>query len=233
MLPTPNTDHIDPNTTYSPAEDSFLVLDTLTSEAPFLHAHFPARAPPPLVLELGTGSGVISAFVAQHAQHLFGRSDVQLLGTDANALACAATATTLRPARAPHFLAVLAADLAGPLRANVVDVLVFNPPYVPTPDLPSLAPVSPAASTFDEHSRLLALTYAGGNDGMQVTQRALDDLDRILAPAGVAYILLCRSNRPRDVVGRLAARGWTCQKAGGSGSTGGIERLEVWRIWRP
>jgi len=186
-----------------------------------------------MVLELGTRNGVTNAFISQHSQHLFARMDMQLLGAGAVVLACAATATTLRPSRPPHFLGVATADLAGPLRANVVDVLVFNPPYVPTPDLPSLAPVSPAASTFDEHSRLLALTYAGGNDGMQVTQRALDDLDRILAPAGVAYILLCRSNRPRDVVGRLAARGWTCQKAGGSGSTGGIERLEVWRIWRP
>jgi release factor glutamine methyltransferase len=205
------------------------------SEAPFLHSHF-STSGPPLVLELGTGSGEISAFISQHSQHLFGRTDVQLLGTDANVLACAATATTLSRSRShsgPQFLGVLTADLAGPLRANVVDVLVFNPPYVPTPELPSLAPAPAAAATkFDEESRLLALTYAGGKDGMQVTQRVLDDLDRILAPTGVAYILLCRSNRPRDVVDRLHARGWTCHKAGGSGSKGGIERLEVWRIWK-
>ncbi|KAI5842694.1 hypothetical protein BZA05DRAFT_411976 [Tricharina praecox] len=232
MLPTPDTDHIDPNTTYSPAEDSYLVLDTLTSDAGFLHSHFAPPSSPPLILELGTGSGIISAFISTNTTALFGRADVHLLGTDANSIACAATAQTLSLTPAPsHFLGALVADLAAPLRDHVVDMLVFNPPYVPTPELPSLR-AEHGATEFEEESRLLALTYAGGEDGMEVTRRVLMGLGSVLSQRGVAYILLCRSNRPGEVVEGLRGQGWRCEKAGGSGRRGGIERLEIWRIWR-
>ena len=232
MLPTPNTDHIDPNTIYSPAEDSYLVLDTLTADAPFLRSRFPPTAPTPLILELGTGSGIITAFISSNPLALFDREDLHLLGTDANVLACAATEMTLSLTPKPeHFLGALVADLASPLRRNLVDVLVFNPPYVPTSDVPSLIGEE-GTTRFDEESRLLALTYAGGADGMEVTRRVLDGLGEVLSERGVAYILLCRSNKPDEVTARLRGEGWMCEKAGGSGKKGGIERLEVWRIWR-
>ena len=232
MLPTPNTDHIDPLTTYEPAEDSYLVLDTLQTQRAFLAARFPAGTPPPLVLELGTGSGIISAFVGAHAAALFGRADVVQLGTDANALACAATAATLRVAGAhARFLGALHADLCAPLRARVADVLLFNPPYVPTEAVPALVAAA-GASAHDEESRLLALTYAGGADGMEVTRRVFAQLDGVLSARGVAYVLLTAANRPAAVADELRAEGWTCEQVGASGRRGGIEKLSIWRIWK-
>lgn len=233
MLPTPNTDHIDPLTTYSPAEDSYLILDTLQTQHTFLTTRFPAASPTPLVLELGTGSGIISAFIGTNPTALFGRPDIHQMGTDVNTLACAATAQSLRVASPAnnHFLAALRADLFAPLRPAVVDVLVFNPPYVPTSDLPAMLPVK-GASAYDEESRLLALTYAGGVDGMEVTRRVFAGLGEVLSERGVAYVLLCAGNRPEAVVRGLSGEGWTCEQVGGSGKRGGIEKLGVWRIWR-
>jgi methylase of polypeptide subunit release factors len=86
-----------------------------------------------------------------------------LLGTDVNAAAVHATIVTCAGAGTPLGAGVLA-DLAAPLFARLsgsVDVLVFNPPYVPTP----------AADVGA--SRGLAAAWAGGVDGRQVTDRLL------------------------------------------------------------
>ena len=64
MLPTPDTSHVSYDQIYEPAEDSYLLLDTLSSasETTFLRSHF-RTGPAPLVVEVGTGSGVVLAFV--------------------------------------------------------------------------------------------------------------------------------------------------------------------------
>ncbi|KAF8543821.1 methyltransferase domain-containing protein [Trichophaea hybrida] len=232
MLPTPDTSHIDPLTTYEPSSDSFLILDTLTSDAAFLAARFPLTSPTPVVLELGTGSGIITAFIASHSLPLFNRSDLLLLGTDANSLACNATNKTVSLTPQPHlFLGALTADLFSPIRAHAVDVLVFNPPYVPTPEVPELLKQE-GETPWEEESRLLALAYAGGEDGMEVTRRVFQSLEEVLSSRGVAYVLLCGSNKPTEVVAGLEKEGWRCDKVGESGRRGGIEKLDVWRIWR-
>lgn len=79
---------------------------------------------------------------------------------------------------------------------------------------------------------MLELAYAGGRDGMEVTNRVLGDLEHILSDNGVAYVLLCASNRPLEVAKRLEERGWRAECVGDSGKKGGCERLSVWRIWR-
>ena len=101
MLPTPSTSHVSFSTIYEPAEDSFLLLDTLSNstEKTWLASRFSpgAHFPIPLVLEVGTGSGVVIAFLAANARDIFGR-DVLAMGVDANEDACGATAVTVRRA---------------------------------------------------------------------------------------------------------------------------------------
>lgn len=157
------------------------------------------------------------------------------------------------------YLASLNGDLATPLRPGQVDVLLFNPPYVPTDSVPELEvrrnQTSPQAGmngtsqassshastalTFEESSHLLALSYAGGVDGMQVTARVLEDIPRILSPRGVAYILFCRGNNPEEVKRWIRGRAdhdgggkWSAETVGTSGKTAGWEKLEIVRIWR-
>lgn len=242
MLPTPSTSHITNPTIYEPAEDSYLLLDTLSSrtETSWLQTRFPATTPTPLLLELGTGSGVILAFLSAHASTIFRRPDILSWGIDINAHACTATGQTVSAAVTAHnssalYLGSLCADLTSPLLDRSVDLLVFNPPYVPTPSLPSL-PTTPGDSVsvgFETESRLLSLSYAGGKDGMETTTRLLDALPRVLSERGVAYVLLCAQNRPDEVMGFVReGLGLRVQSVGWSGKVAGWEKLTVLRIWR-
>src|SRR6266536_1380791 len=152
MLPTPSTSHVSFDTIYEPAEDSYLLLDTLSSpaETAWLHDRFdsvgPTPGPPPIILEVGTGSGVVLAFLTANAKTIFGRQDVLTLGTDVNGNACRATEETVKIAvqdggrqgtgigSAALHMSCLTADLCAPIRSEMVEILVFNPPYVPTPE---------------------------------------------------------------------------------------------------
>ncbi|PGH18980.1 hypothetical protein AJ79_00013 [Helicocarpus griseus UAMH5409] len=269
MLPTPSTSHVSFDTIYEPAEDSYLFLDTLSSaaETAWLTPRFNAsginsippsstNSPQPLVVEVGTGSGVVLAFVAANANTIFGRRDILTLGTDVNSDACSATRQTVCLATEesqkgedgntiskastvqPQFLSSLTADLCSPLRSKSVDVLIFNPPYVPTPELPDIPSPDEGESSltqFERESYLLSLSFAGGELGMETTNRLLDSIPEVLDPVrGVAYVLLCAQNKPNEVKARIEGwgSGWTAETVGRSGVKAGWERLAILRIWR-
>ena len=270
MLPTPSTSHINTDLIYEPAEDSFLLIDTLSSasEISFLTNRFapPGSCPSseqtasPLVIEIGVGSGVISAFITAQARRILGRSDVLTLGTDVNALAAEAASVTARKAvqcdgessgltecaGTQHglYISSCLADLGAPFLRGSVDVLIFNPPYVPTDELPEIPSgdltgieVSRGNASEEQKNRsdMLALSWAGGLQGMVVTSRLLEQIPVLLNPErGVAYILLCAQNRPRDVIDRISAWGnrWYAELIGSSGRKAGWEKLVVLRIYR-
>ena len=245
MLPTPSTSHVSFSTIYEPAEDSFLLLDTLSSlsEKAWLASRFsPAsHLPTPLVLEVGTGSGVVIAFLAANAREIVGR-DVLAMGVDVNENACSATAVTVRRASGERkgsgsvFLGSVCADLSGAIGSGVVDVLIFNPPYVPTAELPELPERDQMVEDRYMHeSRLLELSYAGGVDGMETTLRLLVELPRVLSERGVAYVLLCAQNKPEEVkkaIPMLLAGEWVVDTVGDSGRKAGWEKLVIIRIAR-
>ncbi|KXJ95855.1 methyltransferase domain-domain-containing protein [Microdochium bolleyi] len=249
MLPTPNTSHVPYERIYEPAEDSFLLLDTLSSESEktFLQSHF-HNGPAPFVVELGPGSGVVISFVNAHAGLIFGTPAVLTAAIDVNGHACVATAETARKASIEHkatagrFLDPVQGNLSAPLRKNSVDVLIFNPPYVPTPELPrqpgqedhEVIVDKDKKPTFDDDSYLLSLSYAGGRDGMETTDRFLEDLPHVLSPRGCCYLLLCAQNKPEEVKERVRSFGaeWKAETVGSSGKTAGWEKLQVVRIWR-
>lgn len=247
MLPTPDTSHVPYERVYEPAEDSYLLLDTLSSdsEKTFLHNAFLNAAP--LVVEIGTGSGVVLAFVHAHAQTIFGSRGILTAGVDMNSFACRATVATVKKAQEENadthgmYLGSCMGDLTTPWRDEAIDVLIFNPPYVPTPDMPSRPEAftaddlsSTQKPSFDDESYLLALSYAGGRDGMETTDRLIDALPRILSPKGCAYILLCAQNKPDEVKKRIPDFGpeWRALTVGSSGKQAGWEKLQIVRIWR-
>ncbi|PYH46530.1 S-adenosylmethionine-dependent methyltransferase [Aspergillus saccharolyticus JOP 1030-1] len=283
MLPTPCTAHVSFDTIYEPAEDSYLFLDTLSSasESAWLTQHF-ASGPSPTILEVGSGSGVVLAFVVANSPTILGRADVLSLSTDLNRAACLATRETVVRAIAqqqeqqqqqqqadpesqpnPHtsssaqnttsiksqHLSSLQTNLATPLRPGSIDLLLFNPPYVPTDtlprapapeDFPEPSSTESRSAQFERASYLLSLTYAGGKDGMEITEHLLADLPRVLSARGVAYVLLCAQNRPREVVERIRGWGtgtgtgerWCAEIAGFSGKQAGWEKLVIVRVWR-
>jgi release factor glutamine methyltransferase len=265
MLPTPSTSHVDFERIYEPAEDSYLLLDTLSSEAEkaFLKSRFSTHHSPtststsesssfsvsPLVLEIGTGSGVILSFLNAHASTIFSRNDILTLGIDVNTFACHATTKTVNIAECEirdqrqhntttdnktmdlsHglYLGNILGDLTSPIMHHQIDILVFNPPYVPTPSLPNLPHPSlnlgeGTKTSYEDDSYLLELSYAGGIDGMETTERLLAALPGALSKRGVAHILLCAQNRPENVKERVRSWGpdWRAETVGRSGMKGG------------
>ncbi|KAI8297383.1 eRF1 methyltransferase catalytic subunit MTQ2 [Colletotrichum sp. SAR11_240] len=248
MLPTPDTSHVPFERVYEPAEDSYLLLDTISepSETAFLTSRFGGNnTAAPLVVEVGTGSGVVIGFVAAQAERLFGTRNILTAGVDLNGFACRATNGTVERARKENeetgchaWLGAMMGDLASPLRDGVVDVLVFNPPYVPSSELPDQSSdtlrIGERKTTFDEDSYFLSLSYAGGKDGMETTDRLLEALPSVLSARGCAYILLCAQNKPQQVKDRVEGlgNGWRAVTVGESGKQAGWEKLQIIRVWR-
>lgn len=123
-------------------------------------------------------------------------------------------ATMLRLAGAGGAV-VAAADAApGPSVGGLgvdgpLDVLIFNPPYVPTSAeelrdaLRQLraAPSSDAAErAVGKEADLLPLAWCGGDRGREVLDRLLPDLSRLLRRGGLAYIVALEENEPDEIV---------------------------------
>lgn len=256
MLPTPSTRHISFDNIYEPSEDSFLFLDTFAqpSLTAYHTSRFPSTSCSPLIVEVGTGSGVVLAFATAQAQILFGRADVCALGIDVNTFACAGTSETVKGAvresvtecqrergqKTGIWLDAVNASLTTCLRPRSVDVLLFNPPYVPSESVPVPSSASSSPEVLDRHkvferdSNCLALATDGGVDGMEVTNQLLEQIPEILSARGVAYVLLCAQNRPNEVKQRIRGWGedWEVETVGDSGKKGGWEKLQIVRIAR-
>ncbi|RKF63739.1 eRF1 methyltransferase catalytic subunit MTQ2 [Erysiphe neolycopersici] len=251
MIPTPSTSHVPYERVYEPAEDSFLLLDTLSSdtEMAFLRDRFNQRNDGsnthchiPLVVEIGSGSGVVISFVHAHCEMILGRSDILTAGMDVNFHACKATVKTMSMAEEEQlsishgfYLGNILGDLTKSLVPKQVDLLLFNPPYVPTPELPKLPTLDDADVKMNDDSYLLSLSFSGGHDGMETTNRLLKYLPEILSPVyGCAYVLLCAQNKPEEVKDmiRRSGNGFLVKTVGTSGKRAGWEKLQLIRIWR-
>lgn len=252
MLPTPSTAHSDYDKVYEPAEDSFLFLDLFSSstESAFLTDRFSNRNEdvasytPPLIVEVGVGSGVLLAFVTAHAKAILGSSHIVTLGTDVNPFACKSSTQTIQEtskdvsAQSMHsFLGIVQTDLVAGLKSGEVDVLIFNPPYVPSSEVPSPRVDLADAEKIDTQrdSLLLSLSYEGGFEGMEITKRLLSQLHQVLnRRRGVAYILLCQQNRPEKVIEEMreCQSGWDIEVVARSGMKAGWEKLQILRVGR-
>jgi release factor glutamine methyltransferase len=75
-----------------------------------------------------------------------------------------------------------------------VDLLVFNPPYVPS-----------------EKSELgltsIEAAWAGGEDGREVIDLLLPKVRDILSPKGVFYLVLIEQNKPQEIIQILKSYG--------------------------
>lgn len=160
-----------------------------------------------LVLEVGTGSGIVAERAAA--------TGARVVASDLNR---AALASLRRRAHAAgSSLEVVRADLLNGL--GRFDRILFNPPYLPTP---------PGAEDPDP-STDRALN--GGPDGWSVTARFLDQLPHHLRPGGRAYLLVSTLQDP-ERGSRLRAN-WRAR--GGSVMTVADrplegERLQVWEL---
>jgi release factor-specific protein-(glutamine-N5) methyltransferase len=169
-------------------------------ETEVLVEHALAALPPPssrrpLVVDVGTGSGCIACALA------VARPDVAVVAVDVAPAAAQAAAANVRALGLGGRVAVVVADLLGPLAAACADLVVGNLPYLPSRLVPDLPP------EVRDHDPRLALD--GGPDGLAVIRRLVTEAGRVLRADGVLCLETAGGGQARVVRALLAGRpGW-------------------------
>lgn len=192
MLPTPIIPEEDYSLVYEPAEDSYLFLDlfeSLKDSKYLINKQFSNSSP--LVMEIGSGSGIISTFIKMY--NIIPNSFH--IASDINENCNKKTMDTLihNSPKSWYEFDTIRSDLVSSIRNNSLDLLLFNPPYVPSEDIPHLPDDS-------KNNTWLDLALIGGKDGMLITNKLLLELNRVLSINGEAYILFCARNNHKDVI---------------------------------
>jgi release factor glutamine methyltransferase len=171
----------------------------------------------PVAADLGTGSGAIACAVA----HALPRAEV--LAVEASAGALAVASRNVRQLGLSSRVHLLAGDLFAPLGsiAASLDLVVANPPYLPSAVLPSLPP------EVSRHEPRAALD--GGPDGLTIIRRIISGAPPVLKPGG--WLLMeIGDEQAGPVASLMAAEGFARIRA--RRDLNGVERYICGR-WEP
>jgi release factor glutamine methyltransferase len=141
------------------------------------------------VLDIGTGSGAIAITLALE-------TGARMFATDISAAALGVAAANARKLGAA--VQFLAADLTSVIADRSVDILVSNPPYVPSVDAPGL---QREIRDYEPHVALFA-----GPTGLEVYERLIADAVRVLKPGG--WLVVELSYNALEGVRNMLASGW-------------------------
>lgn len=147
----------------SPRPDTETILDVA------MLAFEPAQAFS--VIDLGTGSGAILLAVLSERPGAHG------VGTDISSEALAVARENAANLGLEGRAAFLRTEWAAGFGDASFDLVVSNPPYIPSGDIPGLDP------EVRDHDPVLALD--GGSDGLQAYRDLAPEIARILKPGGV------------------------------------------------
>jgi release factor glutamine methyltransferase len=166
---------------YVPSEDTFLFEDVLRRELTERYGggalDGSGRQEPVMCLEVGPGSGYLSTVMAK----MLPRSYV--VAVDINNKACDLTRRTCDRNGVGRRSDVVRGDVAECFMGSGAkfDVIVFNPPYVPSEE-----------SELNQDD--ITASYAGGERGRVVTDRSLKTICPCLSERGSFYLLLIAQN---------------------------------------
>lgn len=147
----------------SPRPDTETLLDVIVRAFP------PQRAFE--MIDLGTGSGAILLAT------LMERAGARGVGTDISTEAIAVARENAANLDLNGRCTFIRTDWAAGFAEDSFDLVVSNPPYIPTGDIPGLDP------EVREHDPHLALD--GGPDGLQPYRDLAPEIARILRPEGI------------------------------------------------
>ena len=158
-----------------------------------------ALLPPPggrrlLAIDLGTGSGCIACALASE------RPDLDVIAVDVSPAAAAVARDNAQALGLAARVGVVAADLLDGVRDLGADLIVSNPPYLPSTLVPELAP------EVRIHEPRLALD--GGADGLTLIRRIATTARRYLRPSGALAIETAGGDQVEAAAALLRAAGW-------------------------
>lgn len=177
---------------YEPGDDTHMMQRVLRERE---------ATPTGRALDVGTGSGALAATLQELGW--------PVVATDINPHAASATREKLGPV-------VARGDLAKAMRGPF-EVVVFNPPYLPS----------------DEDERLegwIDAAFHGGEGGIEVTLAFLADLPRYLAPGGRAYIVVSDRADLAGLTRAIDAAGFEAYVMASMRFF--FEEIAIWRIVR-
>jgi release factor glutamine methyltransferase len=133
----------------------------------------PDRTKPLQVVDLGTGTGCLLGALLSHLPNAYG------IAVDRNPATAAIAAHNLAALGLAGRFAVVVGDWGDSLRGGF-DIVVSNPPYIPSGDIAGL---EPEVAVWEPR-----LALDGGPDGLAALRQIIADLPRLLAPDGVAAL---------------------------------------------
>ncbi|KAJ0974466.1 hypothetical protein J5N97_016431 [Dioscorea zingiberensis] len=174
---------------YEPCDDSFALVDALLADRGNLLNH-KAR----FCMEIGCGSGYVITSLAI----ILGKenSGVHYFTSDINPDATRVTQKTLF-AHGVH-AEIINTNIASGLQKRLVgmmDVIVVNPPYVPT-------------SEEEVNCKGITVSWAGGHNGRTVIDRILPVVDELLSDRGWLYMVTLKANNPSQICLVMRKKGY-------------------------
>jgi release factor glutamine methyltransferase len=148
----------------------------------------------PRVIDVGTGSGCVACAIA------YERPDAGVVALESSLAALAVAGRNITALRLGARVRLIAADVLTAVGFEVVDLVVANPPYLPSPLLETLMP------EVREHEPRLALD--GGMDGLGMLRPLVADAGRTLRPGGALVVETAGGDQALAVAGLFRAAGF-------------------------
>ncbi len=132
----------------------------------------------PRVLDLCTGSGCIAAAIAHHLK------SATVLAMDVSEAAIAVARKNIERLQLSDRVLLAVGDLYEPLKTQITaapfNVIVSNPPYIPSADI---AKLDRNVRDYEPH-----IALDGGNDGLGIVGRIFAEAPQRLLPGGRVYV---------------------------------------------
>ena len=165
--------------------------------------------PAPLVIDLGTGTGCIACAIAWE------RRDADVIALEVSPRAAAIARDNVAALGLTGRVTVDVSDLFAALGPRRADVIVANPPYLPTDLIPTLSP------EVTQHDPRVALD--GGPDGLTVIRRLVAEAPARLQSGGALVMETLGGEQARAVVALLTAAGFV--EVGTRRDLAGVDRF--------
>ena len=148
----------------------------------------------PLVIDVGTGSGCLAGALASE------RRDLTVVALDASPAAAAVARANIAALGLGGRVTVVVSDLFASLAPIRADLIVSNPPYIPSRVVDALAP------EITDHEPRCAID--GGPDGLGIIRRLVADAPRWLRPGAPLVLETAGGDQIAAVVASMRAAGF-------------------------